>query len=609
MALPIEEYALIGDRRTAALVGSNGSIDWLCLPRFDSGACFTALLGTDAHGHWQLAPSGERGRDYEVRRRYVGHSSALETTFTTADGEVTLTDVMPVGDHQADVVRILRGVRGRVTIEHEWLVRLDYGEVLPWVRRRTVRGEHAITAIAGPDMLVLRGPRLPRAADHRHRDRFDVQEGDELVFVTTWLPSYASLDRLAEMDAVMAAVARTVEGDEEWAGRLTADLPHRDVVVRSLQTLRLMTDSDTGGIVAAPTTSLPEDFGGSRNWDYRFCWLRDAALTTSSLIRAGYVDEANLWRDWLLRALAGDPQDLQIMYGVDGRRRLPESTLDHLPGYADSRPVRIGNGAVDQLQHDVLGEVMDALAADRTASGRSDPNAWALQRALVNELCQHWREPDSGLWEIRGEPRQFTHSRVMMWVAFDRAISAVEDYALDGPVEQWRAIRDEIRDLVLTKGYDPTRNTFVQHEDTHEVDASLLLIPLVGFLPGDDPRVLGTIAAIEEDLLRDGLVMRYRTASGIDGLPGDEHPFLACSFWLVCAYAVAGRHEDARDLFERLIGLANDVGLYSEEYDPGQDRMVGNFPQAFSHLALIQAAFALADGDTREPPSSAKAER
>lgn len=600
MALPIEEYALIGDRRTAALVGTNGSIDWLCLPSFDSPACFAALLGTDDNGHWQLAPVG----DHKVRRRYIGSSSALETTYTCDAGVATITDLMPEGDGQADVVRIIRGVKGTVTIKHEWLVRIDYGEVLPWVRRRTVHGERVITAIAGPDMLILRGPRLPRPADHRHTDTFEVHEGEELVFVTTWLPSYASLDDLADIPTVLKSAERTIAADQEWAGRCTAEVPHRDVVLRSLMTLRLMTDSQSGGIVAAPTTSLPEDFGGVRNWDYRFCWLRDASLTISSLIRAGYVEEANLWRDWLLRAVAGDPQDLQIMYGVDGRRRLPESTLDHLSGYAGSQPVRIGNAAVDQLQHDVLGEVMDALYADRTANKAPDNDAWSLQRALVGELVHHWTEPDHGLWEIRGEPKQFTHSRVMMWVAFDRAVRAIDEYGLDGPVEEWRTIREEIRDAVLSTGFDKDRNTFVQHEGTTEVDASLLLLPQVGFLPGDDPRMLGTIAAIEEDLLHEGLVMRYRTESGVDGLPGNEHPFLACSFWLVGAYATAGRLDDARALFDRLVALTNDVGLLSEEYDPGQDRMVGNFPQAFSHLALIQAAFALADATEAAAPAS-----
>ncbi|HVX54078.1 glycoside hydrolase family 15 protein [Nocardioides sp.] len=587
MALPIKEYALIGDRRTAALVGSNGSVDWLCLPGFDSPASFAALLGTEENGFWRLAPTGS----YQVRRRYIGASSALETTFTTAEGEITLTDVMPAGDGRADLVRILRGVRGRVQVAHAWVVRCDYGRILPWVRREEVAGERVITAVAGPDMLVLRGPRLPEASDHRHSDVFEVAEGDELVFATSWLPSYRPL---GDLGALGAGVEETIAADEEWAQRCAADVPHRDIVVRSLQTLRLMTDAETGGIVAAPTTSLPEDFGGERNWDYRYCWLRDAALTISSLIRAGYAEEATLWREWLLRTVAGDPQDLQVLYGIDGRRRLGEYTLDDLPGYANSRPVRIGNAAVEQLQNDLLGEVLDALYLDRALGAEPDPNAWSLQRALVTELGKHWRDPDNGLWEIRGQARHFTHSRLMAWVAFDRVIRGVEEQGLDGPVEEWRTIREEIREAILKDGYDETRNTFVQHDATTEVDAALLMIPMMGFLPGDDPRVLGTIKAVEEDLMRDGLVLRYRTQSGVDGLTGDEHPFLACSFWLVAAYASAGRWDDANALFDRLVGLTNDVGLLSEEYDPVQDRMVGNFPQAFSHLALIHAAFALA---------------
>jgi GH15 family glucan-1,4-alpha-glucosidase len=587
MALPIEEYALVGDRRTAALIGTNGSVDWLCLPGFDSPASFAALLGTEENGFWRLAPTGP----YQVRRRYIGASSALETTFTTDAGEITLTDVMPAGDGRADLVRILRGVRGRVQVAHAWVVRCDYGRIVPWVRREQVAGEHVITAVAGPDMLVLRGARLPEASDHRHSDVFEVSEGDELVFATSWLPSHRRLDDLGVLGA---GVEETIAADEEWARRCTADVPHRDIVVRSLQTLRLMTDAETGGIVAAPTTSLPEDFGGERNWDYRYCWLRDAALTISSLVRAGYADEATLWREWLLRTVAGDPQDLQVLYGIDGRRRLGEYTLDDLPGYAGSRPVRVGNAAVEQLQNDILGEVLDALYLDRTLGAAPDPNAWSLQRALVSELRKHWRDPDNGLWEIRGQARHFTHSRLMAWVAFDRAVRGVEEHGLPGPVEEWRATRDEIQEAILKEGYDEVRNTFVQHDATTEVDASLLLIPLMGFLPGDDPRVLGTIKAIEEDLMRDGLVLRYRTQSGVDGLTGDEHPFLACSFWLVAAYAAAGRDDDAHALFDRLVGLTNDVGLLSEEYDPGQGRMVGNFPQAFSHLALIHAAFALA---------------
>ena len=588
MALPIEDYALIGDRRTAALVGRNGSIDWLCLPRFDSPACLAALVGTDEHGHWQIWPDGE----YESTRRYVGASAVLETTFRTPTGVVTLTDLMPPGDDRADVVRTIRGVSGTVHLRHEWRMRLDYGEVVPWVRREVIGGEKVITATGGPDKLILRGPRLPVATDHRHSDDFDVHAGDELVFSTTWVPSYTQVDDLGDLEA---RIRTSIDEDAAWAAMCRDDLPHPEVVRRSLLTLRLLTHEQTGGIVAAPTTSLPEDFGGERNWDYRYCWLRDAALTLGSLVEAGYTDEALLWRSWLLRAVAGDPEDLQIMYAVDGARRLPEYTLDHLPGYEDSRPVRIGNGAVDQRQGDVLGEVMIALEHTRRAGQSHDDNAWAVQRVLVENLAKNWREPDNGLWEIRGPQRDFTHSRAMAWAAFDRAVRAIEEFDLDGPLEEWRRLRDEVREEVLTRGYDAERNTFTQHYETSEVDASLLVLAQIGFIDGDDPRMLGTIAAVEKDLIRDGLVLRYRTESGVDGLDGNEHPFLACSFWLVTAYAGAGRTDEAHALFDRLVGLTNDVGLLSEEYDAANGRMVGNFPQAFSHLALVQAAFHLAD--------------
>ncbi len=592
MALPIEDYAMIGDRRTAALVGTNGSVDWLCLPGFDSPACLAGLLGSDDHGHWQLVPAGT----YATERRYVGASGVLETTFTTSDGVVTLTDLMPRGDGRADLIRKLKGVRGTVRIRHEWRIRLDYGLVRPWVRRRNIDGEEVISAIGGPDQLVLRGPRLPAARDGSHNDEFEVSEGDELVFSMTWFPSHVEP---ADLGAAHDQIAATVEEDEDWAAQCVADVPHRDVVLRSLLTLRMMTDEVTGGIVAAPTTSLPEDFGGERNWDYRYCWLRDAALTLGSLVDAGYTEEADLWRDWLLRTIAGDPGQMQVLYAVDGARRVPEVTLDHLPGYADSRPVRIGNAAVDQTQHDVLGEVMDALEKVRRAEGMPHDEAWPLQRALVAEMATRWREPDNGIWEIRGDPQVFTHSRVMIWVALDRAVRAMEDYDLPGPLEQWRALRDEVHADVMEHGYDAERNSFTQHYGTSEVDASLLILPLVGFLDGDDPRVLGTIDAVEQDLIRDGLVLRYLTETGVDGLAGDEHPFVACSFWLVSAYAAAGRLEQAHALFDRLVGLLNDVGLLSEEYDPVRQRMVGNFPQAFSHLALVQAAFHLADADAR----------
>jgi GH15 family glucan-1,4-alpha-glucosidase len=591
MALPIEDYALIGDRGTAALVGRNGSIDWLCLPRFDSPACFAALLGTEDNGHWLLAPADEVVR---TTRRYVDGTACLETTFTTAGGEVVLLDLMPTGDGRADVVRRLTCTRGTVTIRHDWVVRTDYGLVRPWVHREHAHDEEVVVAVAGPDKLVLRGPRLPRGHEGHHRDEFTMTAGDEHTFSTTWVRSWREVPEPLGFDERILA---TTAEQRAWSEHAPDDVPHAALVRRSLLTLLLMTHAETGGIVAAPTTSLPEDFGGERNWDYRYCWLRDAALTLESLLGAGYDDEALEWRDWLLRAVAGDPADLQIMYTVDGGRQLPEREVPHLPGYADSRPVRIGNGAVSQRQNDVLGEVMIALELTRQAGLHETHNSWSLQRSLVDELADHWDEPDNGLWEIRGPQRHFTHSRVMVWVAFDRAVRAVEEHGLEGPVERWRELRDRVRDEILEKGYDTRRGTFTQHYDTTEVDASLLTIPLVGFLPPDDPRVLGTIAAVTEDLTSDGLLLRYRTQTGVDGVPGDEHPFLACSFWLVSALAMAGRRAEAMELMDRLCGLANDVGLLSEEYDAAHGRMAGNFPQAFSHLALVQAALAL-----RQPP-------
>ncbi|WP_210503883.1 glycoside hydrolase family 15 protein [Nocardioides xinjiangensis] len=587
MALPIEDYALIGDSGTAALVGRDGSIDWLCLPRFDSPACFAALLGTEEHGRWLLAPADEV---VATSRRYVDGTALLETTFTTRDGEVVLLDLMPTGDGRADVVRRLTCTRGTVRIRHDWVVRTDYGKVRPWVSRERVHGNDVVVAVAGPDKLILRGPRLPRGHRGHHSDEFELAAGDEVTFSTTWVRSWREVPEPLSFDERIEATAAEQQG---WTSRAPSTLPYADMVRRSLMTLLLMTHAETGGIVAAPTTSLPEDFGGARNWDYRFCWLRDAALTLESLLGAGYVDEAQRWREWLLRAVAGDPADLQIMYTVDGGRHLPEHELAHLPGYAGSTPVRIGNGAVSQRQNDVLGEVMLALELARRAGLEETRNSWALQRALVDELGDHWDEPDNGLWEIRGPQRHFTHSRVMVWVAFDRAVRAIEEHGLDGPLERWRDLRDRVREEVLDKGFDDERGTFTQHYDTREVDASLLTIPLVGFLPGDDPRVLGTIDAVVADLMRDGLLLRYRTQSGVDGLPGDEHPFLACSFWLVSALAAAGRRDEAATLMDRLCGLANDVGLLSEEYDAAHGRMAGNFPQAFSHLTLVQAALAL----------------
>jgi GH15 family glucan-1,4-alpha-glucosidase len=589
MPLRIEDYALIGDTGTAALVGRDGSIDWLCLPRFDAHACFAAVLGDRRNGHWLLGPAGE----HRSVRRYLGDTSVLETTFTTDTGTCRLIDVMPLRDGRADVVRRLEGVEGTVRIRHEWVVRFGYGRIRPWVRREHCDGEEVIMAVAGPDRLVLRGSRLPRRVDGRHADEFDLGAGDSLVFSTVWNASHHDLPEALPMDA---RIDETAEFMQTWADRCRYQGPHRDAVVRSLVTLRQLTHAGTGGIVAAPTTSLPEDFGGSRNWDYRYCWLRDAAMTLRSLLRCGYRHETRLWRSWLLRAVAGDPADIQIMYAVDGARDLPERELPHLPGYEGSRPVRVGNGAVGQQQSDVFGEVLSALHLARGEGIEESPDSWSLQRVLADHLARRWQEPDHGIWEIRGEPRHFTHSRAMVWAAFDRAVKGVEEHGLPGPVEQWRRMRDRVREEILEHGVDHDRGCFVQHDGTTEVDASLLVLPALGFVAGDDPLMLGTIRAVEEDLLRDGLVRRYRTESGVDGLRGDEYAFVACSFWLVSAYAAAGRHADGAALFESLLARRNDVGLLAEEIDPVTGRQAGNFPQALSHLALVDAALDLWDG-------------
>ncbi|MEO7447950.1 MAG: glycoside hydrolase family 15 protein [Humibacillus sp.] len=600
---PIEEYAVLGDLGTAALVSRRGSVDWLCLPRFDSPACFAALLGTPDHGRWLLGPLDE---DAVSTRRYVDGSFVLETVHRTATGAVRVTDLMPLADGRADVLRRVEGLEGTVRMVHEWVVRFGYGRTRPWVTRRVDdregRSEHVINAIAGPDMLVLRGQRLPRARHGRHVDEFDVAAGEELTFSTTWFPSCQPLPPPLE---VRSRIAHTIRLSQRWSAESDYVGPYEEAVSRSLLVLRLLSHGVTGGIVAAPTTSLPEDFGGERNWDYRFCWLRDAALTLEALLGCGYLHEVESWRGWLLRAIAGDPGDMQILYRVDGGRELREEEVEHLPGYAGSTPVRIGNGAVSQRQTDVLGEVMIALELARSRGLRESKDSWSLQRALVNHLAERWEEPDNGLWEIRGPLRHFTHSRAMVWAAFDRAVRAVEEHGLEGPVDRWRELREQVREEVLTKGFDADRNTFVQHYDTTEVDASLLVLGSIGLVAGDDPRMIGTILAVEEDLLREGLVLRYRTQSGVDGLTGDEHPFLACSFWLVTAYALAGMTTEATALMDRLVGLPNDLGLLSEEYDPVGGRMVGNFPQAFSHLALVGAALALTQtaGDRTARPA------
>ncbi|PKW25230.1 glycoside hydrolase family 15 protein [Phycicoccus duodecadis] len=596
MSTPIADYALLGDTERAALVSRSGSVDWLCLPRFDAPACFAAILGDDEHGRWLLGPAGEA----RSTRSYREQSFVLDTVHETDTGRVRVTDLMPFGDGRADLVRVVEGLDGEVEMLHEWVVRTQYGKVVPWVSRITDdAGTTVIRAVAGPDMLVLRGDRLPDPEDHHHRDRFTVAAGDRLTFSMTWVPSWCDVPPALDVDR---RVEDTVAHFDEWASRHTHRGQYREAVTRSLLVLRLLTDELRGGIVAAPTTSLPENIGGERNWDYRYCWLRDASLTLEALLSCGYVDETRLWRDWLVRAVAGTPADLQIMYAVDGGRELPERELDHLPGYAGSRPVRIGNGAVDQRQSDVLGEVMISLDAARRLGVTESSESWAVQRAMVDDLADHWDQSDHGLWEIRGPAQHFTHSRVMVWAAFDRAVRAVEENGHEGDVERWRDLRDRVHAEVCERGYDAQRNTFTQHYDTREVDAALLLIPVVGFLPADDERVLGTVRAVEEDLLRDGFVLRYRTQSGVDGLAGDENPFLACSFWLAEVYARTGRLADAHALMQRLLAVRNDLGLLSEEYDPRTGRLVGNFPQAFSHLALVQAACAIAEAEgTRVP--------
>jgi GH15 family glucan-1,4-alpha-glucosidase len=577
----IEDYALIGDTQTAALVGRDGSVDWLCLPRFDSGACFASLLGTPDHGHWRLGPAGG---GMAASRRYRGDSLVLETTFTTPEGTARVVDCMPPRHRDPDVVRVVEGVSGRVRMAMELVIRFDYGRSVPWVRRVDGR----LAAVAGPDALVLDTPVPTHGEDLRTVAEFEVGAGDRIPFVLEWHAAHEVPG--PPIDAV-EAVADTERWWAEWVGRGRHEGEWRDAVVRSLVALKALTYAPTGGIVAAATTSLPEQLGGVRNWDYRFCWLRDATFTLYALMTAGYRREAQAWRDWLLRAVAGSPEEMQIMYGCAGERRLPELELDWLPGYEGSRPVRTGNAAVDQFQLDVFGEVMDALHVARRSGLPPDPYAWSLQRSLMEFLESRWTEPDEGIWEVRGPRRHFTHSKMMAWVAADRAVKAVERYGADGPVARWRRLREEIRADVCEQGWDAERRTFTQSYGSRELDASLLMMPLVGFLPAGDQRVQGTVAAIERELCEDGFVHRYdHTDTGVDGLPPGEGAFLACTFWLADNYALAGRHREARDTFERLLALRNDVGLLAEEYDVGARRQVGNFPQAFSHVPLVNTA-------------------
>jgi GH15 family glucan-1,4-alpha-glucosidase len=589
MASPIRDYALIGDTQTGALVSKQGSIDWLCLPRFDSGACFAALLGNDSHGRWLLAPPGiER-----IERRYRPDTLVLETTFHTHEGSAQVLDFMPVRATHPRVVRIVKGISGAVAMHMELIMRFDYGSIVPWVRR----GENSLRAIGGPNALHLTYGAEITAKDLTHVADFRVASGDEVAFVLSWHESHHQPP--ARIDA-QAALADTERWWRDWASSCTYKGPWREQVVRSLITLKALTFGPTGGIVAAPTTSLPEQPGGVRNWDYRYCWLRDATFTLYSLMRSGYRQEAISWRDWLLRAVAGQPQALQIMYGPAGERRLDETTLDWLPGYAGSKPVRIGNAAALQFQLDVFGGVMDALHLGRRVGIPHSEDAWQLQIKLAEFVEEAWKRADEGIWEVRGPRRHFTHSKVMAWVAMDRAVKAVERFGYSGPVERWKRVRSELHDDVCQNGYSPRLNAFTQYYGSTSTDASLLMIPVVGFLPPADSRVRGTIAAVERDLLQHGFVRRYlQEDASVDGLPPGEGAFLPCTFWLADNYCLVGRTEEATRLFERLLACGNDLGLFSEEFDPETGALLGNFPQAFSHVSLINTAHNLARGTAR----------
>ena len=594
MSKPIEDYALIGDTETAALVARDGSIDWLCLPRFDSGSCLAALLGDEAHGRWQIAPNGG---SKTVRRQYRPGTLILETEMETeGGGTVRVIDTMPIrgrdGGNNADVVRIVEGVRGRVDMRMDLTIRFDYGHLLPWVTRYD--NDHLL-AVGGPDALSLTTPVETHGENLTTIAEFVVSKGDKVPFVLTWHPSH-----LPEPSPInpAEAIEDTEKWWREWTDASSYEGEWQDPVHRSLITLKALTYAPTGGIVAAPTTSLPETLGGARNWDYRFVWLRDATFTLQALMMAGHRREALAWRDWLLRAVAGDPDDLQIMYGVAGERRLPELELGWLPGYEGSRPVRTGNAAHQQIQVDVYGELMDAIYTARRMGMKPDETVWDLQKLLLECLEGKWTQPDNGLWEVRGAPRNFTHSRLMSWVAFDRAVKCVEQWALEGPLDHWRDLRRQVRIEIEEHGFDAERNTFTQSYGSPALDASLLLIPQVGFLPPTDRRVLGTIEAIERELsIDENLILRYRPEQTDDGLPGHEGAFLLCSFWMVDAMAMVGRMDEARRRFQHLLELRNDVGLLAEEYDPVSKRMLGNFPQAFSHLGLIASAYNLAPGE------------
>ena len=590
MPLRIEDYALIGNTRTAALAGKDGSIDWMCVPRFDSNACFAALLGKQENGHWQIGPA--RGVA-AVRRAYRPDTLVLETEFETPDGAIRIIDCMPVWEDRTDVVRIVECVRGRMPMRMELIMRFCYGTVTPWVRRV----DDALLATAGPDSLELRTPVELVGRDFTTVAEFVITEGQRVPFVLTWFPSHETRPLPIDAEAALSATERYWRA---WCAHCTYKGRWDDAVRSSLVILKALTYAPTGGMVAAATTSLPEQIGGVRNWDYRYCWVRDATFTLYAFLLAGYHDEARAWRSWLLRAAAGHPSELQILYGVAGERQLTELTLPWLPGYENSAPVRVGNAAAVQSQLDIYGELMDSLHLARDAGLATDAEAWNFQRTLVNFLAENWQRPDSGIWEMRGEPQQFTHSKVMAWVAVDRAVKAIESCGLEGSLDKWREVRAAIHAEVCEKGVDKARGVFVQRYGSTELDASLLLIPLVGFLPPDDPRIRATIAAIERELVVDGLVLRYRTSQSTDGLPPGEGFFLPCSFWLADNLALCGRHAEAAALFERLLALRNDAGMLSEEYDWHNRRALGNTPQALTHVALINTACNLS---TRGGPS------
>jgi GH15 family glucan-1,4-alpha-glucosidase len=582
LSSPIENYALIGNLRTAALVDRTGSIDWLCIPRFDSGACFAALLGTNENGRWLLAPQGEVK---QVRRKYRENTLLLETEFETESGVVTVVDFMPIAERpdQFDLIRVVKGIRGQVPMRTEVSFRFDYGNTIPWVRKR----DYGFSAVSGPNAIAFRTAIPLTSKDYTTIGEFTISEGQSETFKLTAYPSHEDEPRDADP---IQQLSTTEERWREWAGRCTCPGEWRDPVMRSLITLKALTYRPTGGILAAPTTSLPEALGGPRNWDYRFCWLRDSTFTLYALLISGYTDEARAWREWLLRAIAGHPQDTQIMYGVGGERMLTEVELPWLPGYENSAPVRIGNAAHQQFQLDVYGEVIDTLHVARKYNLERNEDAWRLQTALMDFLESGWKQPDEGIWEVRGPRRDFTHSKVMAWVAVDRSVKEVRKGFGEGPVDRWIALRDEIHRDVCSRGFDPQRNAFVQYYGSKSLDASLLMIPMVGFLPAHDPRVMSTVSAIERELMYKGLVLRYPTETGVDGLPPGEGAFLPCTFWLADNYAMAGRTAEARSLFERLLSLRNDVGLLSEEYDPVLRRQLGNFPQAFTHVSLVNTA-------------------